>query len=137
VEQRTEAWVKRCRQCFMMAGLAAMVAAAGGCAAESPDERSTYRRDGYLGYTNTNPNMMNRGATQLSYGPDVRLVRQVLEPVEGIRHLRISFNGGELHVRVQGESHLTDQELVRLRAEVQQIVQHNMPRYEVHVTTVR
>ncbi|MHA6482076.1 hypothetical protein ACX1C1_09235 [Paenibacillus sp. strain BS8-2] len=107
-----------------------------GCSGAEPGEANTYGHDGYMGYSNSNPNLMNRNTTLL-YQKDIRLIEQILEPVAGIKSTRVSFNGSELHVSIKGDPDLTDAQLVRLRARAQSIVQQNMPRYEVHVKTSR
>lgn len=115
-------------------GAALMLGA--GCSGAEPDEARSYGHDGYMGYSNSNPSLMNRNTTLL-YEKDTRMIEQVLEPVAGIRSTRVSFNGSELHVTVKADSDLTDNQLENLRARAQSIVQSNMPRYEVHVKASR
>lgn len=107
-----------------------------GCSGAEPGESKSYGHDGYMGYSNSNPSLMNRNTTLL-YEKDSRMIEQVLEPVAGIRSTRVSFNGSELHVALKADSGLTDAQLENLRARAQSIVQSNMPRYEVHVKASR
>ena len=107
---------------------------AGGCSRESPAEMRSYGHDGYMGYSNSNPNTINRHST-LSYQEDVAFIEQVLAPLGGIRKTRISFNGSRLQVVLKVDRTLSDAEMVRLRAQAQSLVQTNMPRYDVHVVT--
>lgn len=107
-----------------------------GCSGAEPGESRSYGHDGYMGYSNSNPSLMNRNTTLL-YEKDTRMIEQVLEPVAGIRSTRVSFNGSELHVTVRADSDMTDAQLENLRARAQSIVQSNMPRYEVHVKASR
>jgi hypothetical protein len=122
---------------WLAAGLigAALLLGAG-CSGAEPGEAKSYGHDGYMGYSNSNPNLMNRNTTLL-YEKDTRLIEQVLEPVAGIRSTRVSFNGSELHVAIKADSKLTDAQVENLRARAQSIVQTNMPRYEVHVKASR
>lgn len=107
---------------------------ASGCSRESPAEMRSYGHDGYMGYSNSNPNTINRHST-LSYREDTALVEQVLAPLNGIRKTRITFNGSRLQVVLKVDKALPDAEVVKLRATAQSLVQSNMPRYDVHVVT--
>lgn len=120
------------RRTAVALALCALLLASAGCANETPEERRSYGHDGYMGLSNSNPNTINRHST-LSYGEDVRLIEQVLEPVEGIRDLRVSFNGSKVNVTVVPERGMDEVQAKRLRAEAQAIVQSNMPRYDIHV----
>lgn len=125
----THKWLALC-----LIGAALLLGA--GCSGAGPDETKSYGHDGYMGYSNSNPNLMNRNTTLL-YEKDTRMIEQVLEPVAGIRSTRVSFNGSELHVAIQADSELTDAQVENLRERAQTIVQTNMPRYEVHVKASR
>ncbi|QNK57505.1 hypothetical protein [Paenibacillus sp. PAMC21692] len=122
---------------WMLAGLigAALLLGAG-CSGAEPGKEKGYGHDGYMGYSNSNPSLMNRNTTLL-YEKDTRMIEQVLKPVAGIRSTRVSFNGSELHVRLTADPEMTDAQLEKLRARAQAIVQTNMPRYEVHVKASR
>ncbi|SFF34495.1 hypothetical protein SAMN05216378_0009 [Paenibacillus catalpae] len=115
-----------------------------GCAADgvnnghrTNDQKSeTYGHDGYMGYSNSNPNMPNK-LTFLNYDSDRKLINQVLQPIEGIKNSRVSFNGEDLNVRIKANPSLTDAEVEALQAKAQQVVQLNMPRYHVKVKASR
>ncbi|MFD1957074.1 hypothetical protein ACFSL6_23625 [Paenibacillus thailandensis] len=129
--RRQQRWKLR----IFMWGFAAvaLLAALAGCGNDTtPRHTQSYGHDGYLGASNSNPNLPNR-YSYLNYGSDGKFVRQVLEPIDGIRDVRLSFNGGRLDVDVIAEPSVPDQELERLRAQVHKVVQFNMPRYDVHV----
>lgn len=129
--------IKKSSHRWLLAGLigAALLLGAG-CSRAEPGEANSYGHDGYMGYSNSNPSMMNRNTTLL-YEKDTRMIEQVLEPVAGIRSTSVSFNGSELHVTLKADPDMTDAELEKLRARAQSIVQTNMPRYEVHVKASR
>ncbi|RJE86001.1 hypothetical protein D3P07_18075 [Paenibacillus sp. 1011MAR3C5] len=103
----------------------------GGCAREASDKAQTYHNDGYLGYTNTNPNLLNRSGTL--YEKDIQFMGELLEPLKGIRKTEVAFNGDDANVTLRVERGLSDAERNRIRAEAQNILQSNFPRYDVHV----
>ncbi|WP_168123094.1 hypothetical protein [Paenibacillus sp. HB172176] len=103
-----------------------------GCAGESEQEKRSYGQDGYMGLSNSNPNTINRHSTQ-SYSEDIAFVKQVLEPVEGIKKIQVGFNGSELNVLLTPEKGLSDANRDWIRDKAEQIVQHNLPDYHVHV----
>lgn len=107
-----------------------------GCSSESKQEMKSYGHDGYMGFSNSNPNTVNRHST-LSYQRDVELVRQVLMPLQGIRRTDISFNGNDVHVTVVAQSGLNRKQVKQLQAKAKSIVQENMPMYDVHVKVAR
>ena len=101
------------------------------------DQKSeTYGHDGYMGYSNSNPNLPNN-KTFLTYESDRKLINQVLQPIEGIKDSRVSFNGENLKVHITAAPNLTDAQLEALQTKVQQVLQFNMPRYHVKVKASR
>lgn len=96
----------------------------------------TYGHDGYMGYSNSNPNLPNN-LTFLNYDSDRKFINQVLQPIEGIKDSRVSFSGRELSVRITANPNLSDAEVEALQAKAQQVVAHNMPRYHVKVRVSR
>ena len=102
-----------------------------GCGQEASQNTKSYRNDGYLGLTNTNPNLLNRSGTL--YGQDMEMVGQLLKPMKGIKHTEVGFNGDAMNVTLQLNRDLTARERDALRAEAQKILQSNFPRYDVHV----
>lgn len=110
----------------------------GGCANgnQTSDHMKTYGHDGYLGYSNSNPNMPNRFGT-VNYTTDGNLIEQVLKPVKGIERTQIIFNGNTVHVNLDVDNKLSDSQMNRVREKAQSVVQYNMPRYKVHVEAKR
>ncbi|CAM4521322.1 hypothetical protein FHS16_006070 [Paenibacillus endophyticus] len=106
------------------------------CGSSKQDKMKTYGHDGYMGYSNSNPNLPNR-LQYLNYNADGDMIEQVLKPINGIEHTRIYFNGTDLHVNLDVASSLSDGQVEQLRAKAQSVVQHNMPRYNVHVEAKR
>ncbi|HTG70656.1 MAG TPA: hypothetical protein VL921_15460 [Candidatus Udaeobacter sp.] len=107
-----------------------------GCGSNKQDKLKTYGHDGYMGYSNSNPNLPNRHQ-YLNYNADGNFVEQVLEPISEIERTQVYFNGNDLHVNIKVNKAVSDGQLERLRAKAQSIVQYNMPRYNVHVEAKR
>ena len=94
----------------------------------------TYGHDGYMGYSNSNPNLPGRNMS-LTYEADGNMVEQVLAPIAGIEDTQVIFNGAAMHVNLRVNENLTDAQVRTLRNKAQAVVQYNMPRYIVHVET--
>ncbi|OBZ15678.1 MULTISPECIES: hypothetical protein [Bacillales] len=108
-----------------------------GCGNSKQENRlRTYGHDGYMGYSNSNPNLPNR-YEYLNYNADGNFIEQVLQPISGIERTNIYFNGTDLHVNLNVNNALSDAQVEQLRAKAQSVVQHNMPRYNVHVEAKR
>lgn len=106
----------------------------GGCGNQSSMKSKSYHNDGYMGYSNSNPNLLKRNSTQ-NYNTDNNFVEQVLKPIDGIEQSQIIINGSEMHVNLKVKKSLTDAEMEKLQLKAQSVVQYNMPRYNVHVET--
>lgn len=102
-----------------------------GCGQNAANQAKSYRNDGYMGLTNTNPNLLNRGGTL--YGQDMEMVGQLLKPIRGIEHTEVGFNGDDMNVTLRVDGNLTDKERKGMRSEAQSLLQSNFPRYDVHV----
>lgn len=109
---------------------------AGGCGQTNYEHTKTYSHDGYMGYSNSNPNLPGRYMS-LNYEADGNMVEQVLKPINGIERTQVYFNGTDMHVNLQLNKNLSDAEVEQLREKAQAVVQNNMPRYHVHVETKR
>jgi hypothetical protein len=123
---------------------ALIVVSLSGCAADginnghrsNNQKVETYGHDGYMGYSNSNPNLPNN-LTFLNYDSDRKFIGQVLQPIDGIKDSRVSFNGENLNVHITADSKLTNEQIQALEAKAQKAVQFNMPRYHVKVTASR
>ncbi|MGM0884476.1 MAG: hypothetical protein ACQEXQ_25985 [Bacillota bacterium] len=109
---------------------------AGGCGQTNYEHTKTYSHDGYMGYSNSNPNLPGRYMS-LNYEADGNMVEQVLKPINGIDRTQVYFNGTDMHVNLQMNKNLSDAEVKHLREKAQSVVQNNMPRYHVHVEIKR
>ncbi|MHA7967564.1 hypothetical protein ACX93W_25910 [Paenibacillus sp. CAU 1782] len=116
--------------------LGIVMALGGGCSGESREESRSYGHDGYMGYSNSNPNTINRHSTR-SYGEDTALIRQVLEPFQGIKDVKISFSGSRVLVTLTPGEGLTPEARARLTQHALETVKYNMPDYKVNVRMAR
>jgi hypothetical protein len=121
---------------WIMLTAVASCALAAGCGNGQEDRVRTYAQDGYMGYTNTNPNLPGRNMA-LTYETDGDMVGQVLAPLRGIKSKQVLINGSAMNVNIKVDSQLSDAEITKLRRDAQAVVQYNMPRYIVHVDAKR
>ncbi|WP_419876045.1 hypothetical protein [Candidatus Pristimantibacillus sp. PTI5] len=125
-----------CRISMMALCILLLAVTLSACGNGEQDNLKTYGHDGYMGYSNSNPNLPNRHQ-YLNYNADGKMIEQVLEPIAGIEHTQIYFNGTDLHVNLDVDDSMSDGQIEQLRAKAQSVVQYNMPRYRVHVETKR
>ncbi|MUT67881.1 hypothetical protein [Paenibacillus sp. NEAU-GSW1] len=110
-----------------------------GCSANpSVKENKTYGHDGYLGYSNSNPNIPNN-FSYLNYKSDGKFAGQVLDGLkgDGVESNQLFFNGEHLRAVVNVRDDMSDAEKENVRQKAQKLLQTNMPRYEVTVEAVR
>jgi hypothetical protein len=125
------------RLTIMATCVVALAITLSGCGNSKQENRlKTYGHDGYMGYSNSNPNLPNR-YEYLNYNADGNFIEQVLKPIPGIERTNIYFNGTDLHVNLNAKNDLSDGQVEQLRAKAQSVVQYNMPRYNVHVEVKR
>ncbi|NIK79882.1 hypothetical protein FHS15_005049 [Paenibacillus castaneae] len=107
---------------------------AGGCGSSKDEHTRTYGHDGYMGYSNSNPNLPGRHMA-LNYESDGNMVNTVLKPLSGIERTQVYFNGTTMYVTLKVNKNLSAAQVKELRTKAENIVQHNMQRYKVHVKT--
>ncbi|WP_138756090.1 hypothetical protein [Paenibacillus sinopodophylli] len=137
-KKRIISWMQRsfCQKYSAWLCILTLAIALSACGSNKQDQAKTYGNDGYMGYSNSNPNLPNR-LQYLNYNADGNMIEQVLEPIAGIQKTRIYFNGTALHVNLDVDDSLSDGQVEQLRAKAQSVVQYNMPRYSVHVEAKR
>ncbi|MBA2941631.1 hypothetical protein HZF08_25425 [Paenibacillus sp. CGMCC 1.16610] len=95
-----------------------------------------YKRDGYLGITNVNPNdPLN--PTYHHYEDDSNLMKNVLAQFQGIEKSNIAINGPNARVKIKAKPNLTAAQVEELRSQVQNAFDTNMPRYKTTVKMSR
>ncbi|WP_042171116.1 hypothetical protein [Paenibacillus gorillae] len=121
------------------AAIAALAVCLSGCASNpSTRQAKTYGHDGYMGYSNSNPNIPNN-FSYLNYKSDGKFAGEVLTQLkgEGVKSNQLYFNGEYLRVLLHVDSRLSDEEADKLRQKAQNLVQYNMPRYKVKTEVAR
>ncbi|MWC31056.1 hypothetical protein [Paenibacillus sp. MMS18-CY102] len=126
------------RYLLMSALVVTVMMAAAGCGGGSGkyDNKmkvQNYGHDGYMGLTNTNPNLPN-SPNSLTIKSDTDFVDEKLRGIKGIRRSRVTIDGSSMHVRIDPDPALSAAERAKLQSDATAVVQHNMPRYDVHVT---
>jgi hypothetical protein len=91
-----------------------------------------YGHDGYMGLTNTNPSLPN-SPHSLTIKSDTDLVDQKLRELKGIVRSRTVIDGARLTVTIDADRSLNAAQREQLRKTAAEVVQQNMPRYEVDV----
>lgn len=118
--------------------LAAALLAAGCSGNNDNGNRGTkaqsYGNDGYLGLSNSNPHLLTRSGTQLNYRSDAGLATQQLKTLKGIQQMSISFQGPHLYVTIRPKPGVDE---MQLRHRAIGLLRYNMPRYTIHVNTVK
>ncbi|MFD0590511.1 YhcN/YlaJ family sporulation lipoprotein [Paenibacillus sp. GCM10027627] len=107
----------------------------GGCASGSDHKMQSYKNDGYMGYSNSNPNLLGRSGTL--YAKDMELIQQVLKPIKGVKKASVGFHGNEVTVTLKLDPGITAVQANQLRTDVQNAVQANLPSYQVRVKANR
>jgi len=122
---------------FLLPGvLLAAAIAATGCGnadRDADDPTDYYGNDGYMGTSNTNPNLPLTG-TAWSYRRDNAFASQLLRGMKGIRDIRITRTGGsQMHVHLKIDKSLSREEAAQLAARAEAVLKENFPRYRVTV----
>ncbi|MCQ6563941.1 hypothetical protein [Paenibacillus mendelii] len=115
-----------------------MAMGAGACSnndtsGNKPSTKS-YGHDGYMGLSNSNPHLFNKNGSYLNYGEDGEFAKKKLKEINGIANMNIMFQGPNLYVTLKPASGVDD---LQLRQKALSVLRYNMPRYIVHVNTVR
>lgn len=126
---------------FYVKGLAllltALLAAAmlmSGCSVREGQNQQGYGDDGYLGLSNSNPNLHTH-STHYHYDDDFRLVREALASFTEIRDMRITINGGILRVRLKLVEGLNQSRAEDIEFQARDALEQQLPRYKLKIST--
>jgi Predicted Co/Zn/Cd cation transporters len=130
--------LRRRRLRFLLPGvLLVAVLAASGCGSadrDAGDPADYYGNDGYMGVSNTNPNLPLTGSAW-SYRRDNAFAAELLRGLDGIRHVRITRTGGSnMRVHLDLDKSLSREEAERIAARAEALLKENFPRYKVTVS---
>lgn len=106
-----------------------------GCATGDRDtkEPNYYGNDGYMGLSNTNPNLPRTGSAW-SYEEDREFVEKLLRPLNGIERTRVTMtDDAAMNVTLEVDSALSREETSRLVSRAERLLKENFPRYRVSV----
>lgn len=96
-----------------------------GCTAQE----NSYEQDGYLGMTNTFPNL-NTNAGHHNYRVDSELMKSILQNNHKISDSSILINGANAYIRIKISSTLSKAEQEKLADDVIQELSFQVPRYQ-------
>ncbi|BBH23159.1 hypothetical protein Back11_45040 [Paenibacillus baekrokdamisoli] len=95
---------------------------------------NSYGNDGYLGLSNSNPHLPNRNGQFLNYDSDGKFAQQQLKKVDGIAKATMMFQGPNLYVTIKPKPGYDE---AKVRSKAISTLRYNMPRYTVHVNSIR
>lgn len=124
-------FVNRCRNrlVILSVGSALMLSVMIGCGNSEGNEKP-YGEDGYLGLSNSNPNLLSKPTTN-RYNDDRNVIHQTLESIKGVNSSSVRFNGPYALVVVYVDEQMADEERRRVYDEAYQAVRDAMPRYHI------
>ncbi|WJH35753.1 YhcN/YlaJ family sporulation lipoprotein [Paenibacillus sp. CC-CFT747] len=116
------------------AALAALAVTVTACSGAGPNQTKTnsYSRDGMLGATQANPNMIH-SQTYHHYKDDKALMQSTLSKIKGVVDATILTNGPDAYVTLKVPPGMKTAEADQVLANAQKALSENMPRYRMHV----
>lgn len=112
----------------------ALTACGGNKSSSNNLNSNSYGNDGYLGLSNSNPHLPNRNGQFINYNDDGRFAEKQLAKVKGIAKSTLLFQGPNLYVTIKTKPGYDE---AQIRQKAISILRYNMPRYTVHINTVR
>ncbi len=96
------------------------------------NQPGVYRNDGYLGMTQTNPNLVTN-PTERSHYEDTQIIRRTLMNLDGIKRVRSITNGPHVFVYITPQEGLSKNEQEKLRQAAEKALEYNNPRFDYQV----
>ncbi|MBJ6360666.1 hypothetical protein ACFOQM_05005 [Paenibacillus sp. GCM10012307] len=120
---------------FLIIALVLCIMLLGGCTNSGSTRNGvkTYGHDGYMGLSNSNPNLPLGNSNYYSYSSDVKFMKEKLSELPGIEKSSFTIHDPDIDVRIRPQAHLDEYETNRLREQSWRLLQENMPRYRIHV----
>jgi hypothetical protein len=98
---------------------------------EEPQSRSqSYDNDGYLGFTNTNPNL-HTSPTYHNQSEDTEMIERAVGALKFVKKSKVVYYGPNAYVTLQVQKGLSEKQKSELRADAYEMIQLNLPRYIV------
>ncbi|MBD2845603.1 hypothetical protein IDH44_10410 [Paenibacillus sp. IB182496] len=121
----------------LIAACVALVLLLSGCGgAEHQGGRDTYGNDGYMGLSNSNPSLPTNPYA-FNYERDIAFMKEKLSAFPDIAGLRFVMHDPDVYVHIRPADRLTETQIGRLADETGALLQHNMPRYRIHIRMAR
>jgi hypothetical protein len=98
-------------------------------------QAKSYGEDGYLGMTNTNPNLPTSPSYH-TYAIDTDMMRKAVASIEGVQDVRIMTNGANATVTLTVPNQLPAEEKERIRTLALEQLKHEVPRYKFTVKLI-
>ena len=115
----------------MLVAVACILFVTAACS-DPEDQPGTYRNDGYLGMTQTNPNLQTN-PTERSHYEDTQVIRRTLMNLDGIKQVRSISNGPYVFVYLTPQEGLSEEQQEELRQSAEKALEFNNPRFEYKV----
>ena len=96
-------------------------------------KQRTYGYDGYMGISNSNPNL-HTSPSYHTYSDDARMIYRALQSVPGAGRAQIRLNGPHAYVTIRVPPSTPAEEKQRIQKEAESAVLMMLPRYQVKVT---
>ena len=100
------------------------------CAKNDSDEHAkTYDRDGYMGLTNSNPNIPTN-PTYTDYNDDVIMMKKAVNRVPGVRDSQFFIRGGTVVVKLRMQPGFSRKQSERAKKQAYEQLTYMLPRYD-------
>jgi hypothetical protein len=103
-----------------------------GCGGAERNMESHYTQDGYMGLSNSNPNLRTN-PTHHNYRKDRQLMRQALREMGLDKQSSIVINGPEVTVTIDLQEDVSSEEKEAIRADAYAMLKGNNPRYRYRI----
>lgn len=111
-----------------------VVFALSGCTGEAERQRvKSYKPDGYLGRTYTNPNDPSNFYSYHTYSHDLDSMSNIIKQVRGITDSSVAINGGQVTIRLNFPRGTSQEEQFQIGTLVQERLLLGIPRYTYRI----
>jgi hypothetical protein len=128
--------MKRWLAVILWVGLMGLTACGNNNVTGDGQQIKQYDNDGYLGLTNTNPNLPGTYSHH-TYQDDVRLIHQAALSVPGVKDTQVTLGNAVAHVKLELADDVPASEIDRIKQAALSAITYNMPRYTVTVAVDR
>lgn len=113
-----------------------VIAAAAACGTNTSQNQHSkqYGEDGYLGLTNSNPNLQTSPSYH-TYRKDIKMMSRTLSKVPGVQDARYTVNGNRVHIRIKVDERLSPEEAYKIEQDAYRSLLPIIPRYQIKITS--